>query len=317
VRASTKSNDGVCDKVNDMLHNMSMKDDKDIVLSVCANCGKDNATNICNKCHSVKYCNAACKKKHRHKHKKDCERRVEELHDEKLFQQPPPEEDCAICFLRLPSLASAQSYRACCGKILCQGCTYAAKKSSSLCPFCRTPPPNSLREAMERYKKRMELNDASAIYNLAGFYTDGRYGLPQSHAKALELHHQAAELGHAEAYNNLGYAYNNGIGVERDEKKAWYYYEISAMKGGVYARHNLGDEENRKGNVDRALKHWIIATEGGYKTSLERIKRLYTNGHATKDDYAIALGKFQEYVGEIKSDQRDEAAAFDADWIYY
>ena len=30
--------------------------------------------NTCNKCKSVKYCNAACKKKHRQKHKKQCER---------------------------------------------------------------------------------------------------------------------------------------------------------------------------------------------------------------------------------------------------
>ena len=33
-----------------------------------------------------------CKKKHRHKHKKQCERRVAELHDEVLFKQPPPPE---------------------------------------------------------------------------------------------------------------------------------------------------------------------------------------------------------------------------------
>ena len=44
---------------------------------------------------SVKYCNAACKKKHRHKHKKDCEEHLRlaaehaaKLHDEVLFKQP-------------------------------------------------------------------------------------------------------------------------------------------------------------------------------------------------------------------------------------
>ena len=69
--ASKSSSDGVCE-VNDMLHNMSM-DGKDIV-SVCDNCGKEGSDNMntCNKCKMTKYCNAACKKKHRHKHKKDC-----------------------------------------------------------------------------------------------------------------------------------------------------------------------------------------------------------------------------------------------------
>ena len=303
--------------MNDILQNTSITDDKEV--SVCANCGKEgtNVNNTCNKCNSVKYCNAACKKKHRHKHKKECERRVAELYDEALFKQPPQLEDCPICFLQMPPLASAQMYRACCGKLICQGCTHAAKKSSSLCPFCRTPSPTSRSEMVERYFKRMELNDASAIYNLAGFYADGRYRLPQSHAKALELHHRAAELGHYGAYNNLGNAYRNGIGVERDEKKAIHYYELAAMSGNVYARHNLGADENRKGNMDRALKHWMISVEGGFKESLISVKQLYALGHATKDEYATALGKFQEYLGEIKSVQRDEAAAFDADWKYY
>ena len=40
-------------------------------VEVCANCGKEGSDlNICNKCKSIKYCNAACKKKHRSKHKK-------------------------------------------------------------------------------------------------------------------------------------------------------------------------------------------------------------------------------------------------------
>ena len=40
-------------------------------VDVCACCGKEGSDlNICNKCQMVKYCNAACKKKHRSKHKK-------------------------------------------------------------------------------------------------------------------------------------------------------------------------------------------------------------------------------------------------------
>ena len=41
--------------------------------SICAACGKEGNSsdmNTCNKCKMVKYCNAACKKKHRSKHKK-------------------------------------------------------------------------------------------------------------------------------------------------------------------------------------------------------------------------------------------------------
>ena len=73
----------------------------DTSTTVCAACGKEDPTNTCNKCKMVKYCNAACKKKHRSKHKKACERRAAELHDAELFKEHPPRDDCPICFLPL------------------------------------------------------------------------------------------------------------------------------------------------------------------------------------------------------------------------
>jgi len=60
----------------DFSSNVAILDD----TSTCASCGKKGNSddmNNCNKCKSVKYCNAACKKKHRKKHKKACEKRVE------------------------------------------------------------------------------------------------------------------------------------------------------------------------------------------------------------------------------------------------
>jgi len=59
-------------------------------IPVCANCGKEGANNICNKCKQVKYCNAVCKKVHKKKHKKDCEEHVRlatEKHNEELRLQ--------------------------------------------------------------------------------------------------------------------------------------------------------------------------------------------------------------------------------------
>ena len=314
---NTAEIDGVCD----LLHSMSTADNED-VTSICANCGKEgrDVTNTCNKCKSVKYCNAACKKKHRHKHKKECERRVAELHDERLFKQPPLDEDCPICFLRLPQLGSGQTYMSCCGKLVCRGCNYAVTKkdtAGSLCPFCRTQGPSSEAEIMKRNKKRMDSNDAQAVCNLGGFYTRGEYGLPQNYAKALELMQQAAELGNSTAYYGIGMAYVNGDGVAVDKKKAIYYYELAAMRGSAIARHNLGVFEERDGNHHRALKHYMIAAEGGDHNCLKKIQGLYMNGQATKDDYALALRYYQAYLDEIKSEQRDEAAAASNEYKYY
>ena len=159
--ASKSNDDGVCE-MNDMLQNMSTTDNNnsnDVIK--CANCGKESSdvTNTCNKCKSVMYCNAVCKKKHRSKHKKECCRRVAEraaeLHDEQLFKQPPPQyEDCPICLERMPSLGTGRKYKSCCGKVICSGCIYAVRIRDGdvgLCPFCRSPAPTSDEETIERY----------------------------------------------------------------------------------------------------------------------------------------------------------------------
>ena len=110
-----------------------------------------------------------------------------------------------------------------------------------------------------------------------------------------------------------------GDGVEQDEKKAKHYWKLAAMEGDTDARHNLGCfEELEAGNMDRALKHFMIAAGGGHTASLEAVKQMYKDREATKDDYAKALRAYQENLVEIKSPQRDEAAAFiHEDYKYY
>ena len=83
------------------------------------------------------------------------------------------------------------------------------------------------------------------------------------------------------------------------------------------ARVALGVYEENAGNINRALKHYMIATGGGYNNSLKKIQELYTNGHATKDNYAKALQAYQKYLDEIKSKQRDKAAATSDEYKYY
>ena len=163
----------------------------------------------------------------------------------------------------------------------------------------------------------MEANDPIAICDIGGYYRDGLNGYPQDHTKALELWHRAGELGHTGAYCSIGYAYKFGRGVEVDKEKAKYCWELAAMGGDTTARHNLGVDEKRSGNFDRALKHYMIAVRSGNSDSLEKIKQMYSDGYATKDQYATALQLYQEYLGEIKSIQRDKAAADNEEYRYH
>ena len=184
------------------------------------------------------------------------------------------------------------------------------------CPFCRVPTPTE-QDGIKQITKRAETGDAEAITGLGYLYWRGSDGLPQDFERALELWHRAAELGHAGAYNNIGYSYWNGRGVERDEKKGKHYCELSAMGGNTDARYHLGIIEENAGNMDKALKHHMIAVGFGDDGSLKQMKQLFMKGHVTKDEYSKALKAYQAYLGEIKSDQRDAAAAYDEGFKYY
>ena len=281
-------------------------------LTICAACGKDGdgeSMNACNKCDLVQYCNAACKKKHKSKHKKSCKKRAAELYDEELFKEPPSREECPICMLPFPIGSWVVTFYSCCGKRICDGCVHTIEESGEkdLCPFCRTPPANSDRDEVERTEKLMEKGNAYAFYHLGGFYFNETRGLSQDIAKANELYLKAGELGCAGAYFNVGNAYNVGRGVEVEKKKAMHYYELAARNGDVGARYNLGNNEYRAGNHQRAYKHYMIAARAGDDDSLDMVKEGYMAGFVTKDDYANTLRQYQKSHDEVKSDMRDKA----------
>jgi TPR repeat protein len=236
------------------------------------------------------------------------------LFDEKLFKQPSPNEDCPICYLRLPIETDQKNYESCCGKMLCCGCVRAhaiaaADTERFKCVFCRTEAFTSDKVLIERLKKRMEANDAVAIYNLGTCYLLGTMGLRQDHAKALELFHKSAKLGHHRAHYALSACYREGGIVERDTRKATYHAQLAAMAGNVDARYDLGCDEGNAGNMDRAYKHWMISANVGCDSSMKAVQDGYKSGFVTKDDNAKTTRAYGNSIDEMKSDDRDRAAA--------
>lgn len=254
-----------------------------------------------------------------------CTKQAARLHDEKLFKLPPPKEDCPICFLPLPAINSGKKYQSCCGKIICIGCTFAHAKGGSeeKCPFCRVPAiqPYSdgvSRQVIERLNKRIDLGDATATYQLGLLYRNRLHGLPRDRVKILELCLRAGKMGCADAYQTVGCIYADVLDVESDEAKGKYYVELAAIAGNSMARYQLSVMEGRAGNSDLAIKHLLIAVESaGHADALNDIKTLFRGGIATKDDYSKALRDYQAYLAEIKSTQRDEAAAYRDIFKYY
>ena len=81
------------------------------------------------------------------------------------------------------------------------------------------------------------------------------------------------------------------------------------MKGDFDARRDLGCMELDAGNYHRAKKHFMNAAKAGFKPSLDAVKNGFMSGIVTKDEYADTLRAYQERHDEMKSDDRDQAAA--------
>ena len=270
----------------------------------------------CTACRLVKYCGVDCQKAHRKQHKKVCKQRAAELKDKRLYSQGverPEGAFCPICALPIPIPMLEHSVNmACCMKRVCHGCYVAAEKRGMLdCLFCRTPRPDNNGDALAMIQARVEKKDPAAIYKLGDSYFRGDLGLQKDLQRAVGLWEEAAEVGSVDALHNLGVLYDFGDGVQKDEAKTVQFWIKAAMQGHVESRFNLGCFEGKKGNYDRAVRHWLISAKMGDKDSIENIKTTFMAGFATKEQYAEALRGYQDAVEETKSHDRDEGKKWD------
>jgi tetratricopeptide (TPR) repeat protein len=236
-----------------------------------------------------------------------------ELRDKKLFTQPDGSHrgECPICCLPLPLEGPKSSLMPCCSKSICNGCDYANGTREieagleQRCAFCREPASKSQEEAVKQIRKRIKKNCPVAMRVMGKrCYHEGDY------ETALEYWTKAAGLGDAMAHYSLFFRYLNGDRVEKDENRAIYHLEGSAIAGHPAARHLLGHEEVKNGRFERAKKHWIIAANLGWNDSLTALRTLYADGHASKEDYANALRAYQAAVEATKSQQREDVQPF-------
>ena len=178
-----------------------------VTTECCADCGGGVSLKACKSCWLVKYCNAKCQRNHWPTHKKACKLRAAELCNEALFKDPPAKEDCPICFLPMPEkflscmtlppatissvpihdfamaneeLAdiSTETYYSCCGKSICVGCMHSFMQSGNngTCAFCKSEIDKTDGERVDERLKRVEVNDAVAMYVLGNNYYHGNLG---------------------------------------------------------------------------------------------------------------------------------------------
>ncbi len=281
--------------------------------NVCANCGgvaeiDDIKLMDCDGCDLVKCCSDKCKQDHREKHEEKCKKRRKELHDNNLFTQPERSHlgECPLCFLPMPLGPTKRSFYPCCSKVVCDGCYYADLKSNggNSCPFCREPAVNE-EESNKRMMKRVKANDPAALSEMGvDHYKEGDYDI------AIKYWTMAAELGDAHAHYQLGVMYWKGGGIEKDKEKAVYHFEKAAIGGHAFSRHNLAYYEERIGNMERAVKHFIINANLGCEDSMKMLWKHYSRGNISKEDLEATLRTHQAAIDEMKSPEREAAKAW-------
>jgi len=150
--------------------------------------------------------------------------------------------------------------------------------------------------------KRIEANDPIAMYQ------KGREQYVKAdYSSAFEYFTSAAELGDVEAHYRLSQLYDFGRGIEKDEKKEVHHLEEAAIGGHPSARCGLGFHEYDNGNIERAVKHWIIAAAQGHDDSIKFLLEGFKRGFVSKENLAAALRAHQAAVNSAKSPQREAA----------
>ena len=289
------------------------EEDEVMFCASCGTAGDDIKLKRCTACYLVKYCSVKCQKDHRPQHEEECKKRAAELRDEILFKQPDGIHygDCPICCLPLPTDPLQSTLYPCCCKRICNGCSVTNQmrekegKLQQKCPFCRKAASKTDEEINEFLMKRIEANDPVAMWQMGmDRFNKGDYN------SSFEYAARAAALGEIEAHYHLSILYYNGLGVEKDEKKELHHVEQAAIAGHPGARHNLGCMERENGRMDRAVKHFIIASKLGYDDSLENVKKLYKSGHISKEDLDAALRGHKAAIDATESPQREDAVEF-------
>ena len=158
--------------------------------------------------------------------------------------------------------------------------------------------------------KRTEANDPVALRVM------GKEKLREGdYTSAFELTKKAAGLGDIDAHYNLACSYEEGEGVEKNMKKAWYHLEEAAIGGHAKARLKLGLYEGENLRFQRGVKHTIIAANLGCDEAIYALRELYelptySTGIVSKEDLDAAIRAHKAALDATKSRQRELAEEF-------
>lgn len=158
---------------------------------------------------------------------------------------------------------------------------------------------------VDMYKKLGEKGYSPALYELGLLYYNGESWLPSDYAISLDYHHQAAELGNADAMFELYVYYSTGIGVEIDNEKAIDWNFKAAKAGNDRACYNLGafyaTGNGVPQDMEEAVNWYNEASQLGNVRATKTLGLMYRYGEGVPQDDAKANA-----YEELEDKQREE-----------
>jgi len=96
--------------------------------------------------------------------------------------------------------------------------------------------------------------------------------------KAFRLFYKAVQQGDSGCYLNLGYCYDEGIGTEKNVRKAIYWYKRAGKNGNSSGYNNIAVYYASIGKFEQAKRWYLRAFKKGNKSVALNLAKLGIDG---------------------------------------
>ena len=152
-------------------------------------------------------------------------------------------------------------------------------------------------EAVDCFRRAAGQGDANGSYNLGMVYARG-LGVPRDDMRAFAFFRAAAEKGHPAAINSLGWFFREGRVFGKDLELAARWFEKSASYGNPYGQFNWGLALQRGEGVAvdqiRAAEQFRRAAEGGCIEAMNAYGVALARGEGVAADERAAARWFEK-----------------------
>ncbi|RHZ79874.1 hypothetical protein Glove_140g80 [Diversispora epigaea] len=159
--------------------------------------------------------------------------------------------------------------------------------------------------------KLYNINKELSTFSLANMYLDG-IGVEKNTKKAFQIYCKLADKGSLIALNMIAFCYDNGFGVEKNEERAFELYLQSAEKENIVAQSNLSVcYEYRTGDKTKAFQWSTKSALAG------NIEAMYSVGYFYDNGICVGNDKKEAFKWYLKAAEKGHTSAQFNLGIYY